>query len=33
MNSDRLRKFLGSDYERVIEKTNADAFADAFQKN
>jgi nucleoside-diphosphate-sugar epimerase len=32
MNTDRLQKFLGSDYERVIEKTNADAYADAFQK-
>jgi nucleoside-diphosphate-sugar epimerase len=32
MNTDRLRKFLGSDYERVIEKTNVEAFADSFQK-
>jgi nucleoside-diphosphate-sugar epimerase len=33
MNTDRLRKFLGSDYDRVIEKTNAEAFADSFQKS
>jgi nucleoside-diphosphate-sugar epimerase len=32
MNTDRLQKFLGSDYERVIEKTSAEAYADAFQK-
>src|ERR1700733_14190114 len=32
MNTDRLQNFLGSDYERVIEKTNAEAYADAFQK-
>jgi hypothetical protein len=31
MNTDRLKKFLGDDYERVIEKTNAEAFADSFQ--
>ncbi|MGA7891596.1 MAG: NAD-dependent epimerase/dehydratase family protein [Candidatus Sulfotelmatobacter sp.] len=33
MNTDRLKKFLGSDYERVIEKTNFEAFADSFRKN
>jgi nucleoside-diphosphate-sugar epimerase len=33
MNTDRLEKFLGEDYERVIEKTNAEAFADSFSKN
>src|SRR5208282_4982195 len=33
MNTDRLKKFLGSDYERVIEKTNHEAFADSFQRN
>src|SRR5271156_1558483 len=33
MNTERLKKFLGNDYERVIEKTNHDAFADSFQKN
>ena len=33
MNTDRLKKFLGSDYERVIEKTNQEAFADSFQNN
>ncbi len=33
MNTDRLKKFLGNDYERVIEKTNLEAFADAFQKD
>ena len=32
MNTDRLKKFLGSDYERVIEKTNFEAFADSFQE-
>jgi nucleoside-diphosphate-sugar epimerase len=30
MNTDRLRKFLGSDYERVIRHTNAEAFMDCF---
>jgi nucleoside-diphosphate-sugar epimerase len=30
MNTDRLREFLGSDYERVIRYTVADAFADSF---
>jgi nucleoside-diphosphate-sugar epimerase len=33
MNTDRLQKFLGSDYERVMAKTNAEAFADSFQGN
>jgi len=30
MTTDRLRKFLGEDYEKVIRYTVADAFADAF---
>lgn len=30
MNTDRLKKFLGEDYEQVIAKTNSEAFADAF---
>ena len=30
MNTDRLRKFLGADYETVIRYTIADAFADCF---
>jgi nucleoside-diphosphate-sugar epimerase len=33
MNTDRLKKFLGSDYERVIAKTNIEAFADSFNRN
>ncbi len=33
MNTDRLKKFLGSDYERVIQKTNFEAFADSFRRN
>jgi nucleoside-diphosphate-sugar epimerase len=33
MNTDRLKKFLGGDYARVIEKTNAEAFADSFETN
>ena len=33
MNTDRLRNFLGDDYERVIAKTNSEAFADSFQQN
>lgn len=32
MNTDRLKKFLGADYARVIEKTNVEAFADSFRK-
>jgi hypothetical protein len=30
MNTDRLQHFLGADYKAVIEKTNAEAFADSF---
>jgi len=30
MNTDRLRKFLGEDYEQVIRYTIADAFSDSF---
>jgi nucleoside-diphosphate-sugar epimerase len=30
MNTDRLQKFLGADYEKVIRYTVADAFADSF---
>ena len=30
MNTDRLRKFLGEDYDEVIRYTIADAFADCF---
>ena len=30
MNTGRLRKFLGADYEQVIRYTVADAFADSF---
>jgi nucleoside-diphosphate-sugar epimerase len=33
MNTDRLKKFLGDDYQRVIAKTNFEAFADSFQNN
>jgi nucleoside-diphosphate-sugar epimerase len=33
MNTDRLRNFLGSDYEKVIRYTVADAFADSFRKS
>src|SRR5260370_28748715 len=33
MNTDRLKGFLGDDYERVIDKTNLEAFADSFQRN
>lgn len=32
MNTDRLKKFLGDDYPVVIEKTNAEAFADSFPR-
>jgi nucleoside-diphosphate-sugar epimerase len=32
MNTDRLKKFLGADYEQVIRYTIADAFADSFRK-
>jgi nucleoside-diphosphate-sugar epimerase len=31
MNTDRLRKFLGPEYEHVIRYTIADAFADSFK--
>jgi nucleoside-diphosphate-sugar epimerase len=31
MNTDRLRKFLGLEYEHVIRYTMADAFADSFR--
>jgi len=30
MNTDRLRKFLGEDYEKIIRYTISDAFADSF---
>jgi len=30
MNTDRLKGFLGAEYEQVISKTNLDAFADSF---
>jgi hypothetical protein len=33
MNTDRLRQFLGGDYEKVIEKTVSEAFADSFPKS
>jgi hypothetical protein len=33
MNTDRLKEFLGDDYERVIAKTSEEAFADSFAKN
>src|SRR5271154_4889331 len=33
VNTDRLKKFLGDDYARVIEKTNVEAYADSFPKN
>ncbi len=33
MNTDRLKKFLGDDYGRVIEKTNVEAFVDSFPRN
>jgi nucleoside-diphosphate-sugar epimerase len=32
MNTDRLRKFLGSEYEHVINFSIAEAFADCFEK-
>jgi nucleoside-diphosphate-sugar epimerase len=31
MNTDRLKKFLGEDYEKVIRYTVVDAFADSFK--
>jgi nucleoside-diphosphate-sugar epimerase len=33
MNTDRLRRFLGPEYEHVIRYTIADAFADSFRKD
>ena len=33
MNTNRLKNFLGDDYERVIAKTSFEAFADSFAKN
>lgn len=33
MNTDRLKKFLGDNYERVIQHTIPDAFADSFRKS
>ncbi len=33
MNTDRLKKFLGDRYERVIQHTIVDAFADSFRKS
>jgi nucleoside-diphosphate-sugar epimerase len=33
MKTDRLKDFLGKDYERVITKTNHEAFADSFPRN
>jgi len=33
MNTDRLQKFLGNEYERVITKTSAEAFADTFRNH
>jgi len=32
MNTERLKKFLGGEYEKVIRYTVADAFADSFRK-
>jgi hypothetical protein len=31
MNTDRLRKFLGAEYENVMRHTISDAFADSFK--
>jgi nucleoside-diphosphate-sugar epimerase len=33
MNTERLKKFLGPEYEQVIRYTIADAFADSFRKD
>jgi hypothetical protein len=33
VNTSRLQKFLGTDYEDVMRFTVADAFADCFQPN
>ncbi len=32
MNTDRLKNFLGADYERVISKTSLEAYTDSVQK-
>jgi len=31
MNTDRLKKFLGDDYEKVIRYSIADAYLDSFK--
>jgi len=33
MNTDRLKKFLGEDYEKVIRHTVVDAFSDSFSRS
>ena len=33
MNTDRLRRFLGPEYEHVIRYTVTDAFADSFRRD
>jgi hypothetical protein len=33
MSTERLKKFLGADYEQIIRLTNADAFADSFARS
>jgi nucleoside-diphosphate-sugar epimerase len=33
MNTDRLRRFLGPEYDHVIRYTVTDAFADSFRRN
>jgi hypothetical protein len=33
MNTDRLRRFLGPEYEHVIRYTITDAFADSFRRD
>jgi len=33
MNTGRLRKYLGEDYEKVMQYTIADAFADCFSSH
>jgi hypothetical protein len=33
MNTDRLRRFLGPEYEHVIRYTIADAFADSVRRD
>ena len=32
MDTDRLKKFLGPDYDQIMRYTIADAFADSFRK-